>query len=325
METNIQSVRVNDIILDGSHPRYKALGEYDAIGTIMWSDLNQPHPHSTYNLPVARPFFSSLKQYPLINEIVLIIFLPKPSFHDDGDMDYYYLPPTAIHKSPLHNALPKSLISNAQLLTHKQIEAGASYKSNLGNKEHPEGDKSILLGQNFKELDNINPLLPYEGDVLLEGRFGNSIRFGSNIEYNSPITIIRNGQSDSHKSTDNFQHTKENINTDDSSIYLSSEQKINDFKPASVHQESFGIYYDESTKIEPTIPNNHMDINTEEEIIFHSPPPPTLPDNVFNELENYDDSGPVVHDVGETEIENLDYDEDALPSTTVIPSGSIIT
>ena len=89
---------------------------------------------------------------------------------------------------------------------------------------------------------NIKPLLPYEGDYILEGRFGNSIRFGATArsevipisqsnnwstgtkgEIGDPITIIRNGQS---VTLDNqgWVHTLENINTDPSSIYLTSNQ-----------------------------------------------------------------------------------------------------
>jgi hypothetical protein len=33
----------------------------------------------------------------------------------------------------------------------------------------------IFLGTTFKERSNIHPLLPFEGDVIQEGRWGNSI------------------------------------------------------------------------------------------------------------------------------------------------------
>jgi hypothetical protein len=38
---------------------------------------------------------------------------------------------------------------------------------------------------NEENTINIHPLLPYEGDMLYEGRFGNSIRFGSTVKNSS--------------------------------------------------------------------------------------------------------------------------------------------
>ena len=69
----------------------------------------------------------------------------------------------------------------------------------------------------------------------MEGRWGNSIRFGSTvkerpnnwstIESNGdPITILRNGQGDNRP--EGWLPTVEDINKDDSSIYLTSTQKI---------------------------------------------------------------------------------------------------
>ena len=66
------------------------------------------------------------------------------------------------------------------------------------------------LGNYFTERLDIQPLLPFEGDTIIEGRFGNSIRFGATAiekeelpeeqsaystkgETGDPITIIRNG------------------------------------------------------------------------------------------------------------------------------------
>ena len=94
---------------------------------------------------------------------------------------------------------------------------------------------------------NIKPLLPYEGDTIIEGRFGNSIRFGStNIsdkipkenknrwsnEGNAgdPIIIIRNGQRTEDINNKGWQHTLEDIDKDASSIYITSNQQLKDFR-----------------------------------------------------------------------------------------------
>ena len=53
-----------------------------------------------------------------------------------------------------------------------------------------------------------------------------------------PIIIIRNGQT---KETDDkgWQHIKEDINNDDSSIYLTSTQQITNFIPVSDNDQSY--------------------------------------------------------------------------------------
>ena len=97
----------------------------------------------------------------------------------------------------------------------------------------------IPAGTNFED-SVISPLQPYEGDSLLQGRFGNSIRFGSTIstipdddyyhkppnwsgDINSdPIIILSNGRTN----LPNKEFVVEDINNDNSSIYLTSTQKI---------------------------------------------------------------------------------------------------
>ena len=77
------------------------------------------------------------------------------------------------------------------------------------------------------------------GDSLLEGRYGQSLRFGSTAKSKSekknnwsnsgengdPITILRNGQP-SKVSDEGWIPITENINNDLSSIYLTSTQKL---------------------------------------------------------------------------------------------------
>ena len=71
--------------------------------------------------------------------------------------------------------------------------------------------------------------------MIIEGRWGNSIRFGSTVKNRSnnwsetgingnPITILNNGQG--QQSEQGWIPILENINNNDSSIYLTSTQKI---------------------------------------------------------------------------------------------------
>jgi hypothetical protein len=118
-------------------------------------------------------------------------------------------------------------------------------------------DTGIPLGDYFQEKLNIKPLLPFEGDTIIEGRFGNSIRFGgmssgsreknpySTVgDIGDPIIIFRNG-SEVEGNDRGWEHTIENINTDHSSFYLCSNQKFTNFEVASTNWESWDAKHDE--------------------------------------------------------------------------------
>jgi hypothetical protein len=101
-----------------------------------------------------------------------------------------------------------------------------------------------IPGKTFKEEAYIRNLYPVEGDVILEGRWGNSLRFSSTAIHTSeskdtespwsgegkdgsPITILRNGQSTTDQSGfNNWFPIYEDIQGDAASIYLTDGQAI---------------------------------------------------------------------------------------------------
>lgn len=113
-------------------------------------------------------------------------------------------------------------------------------QSNINNNLLPGVNKNadgIELTDNESFEDNeTSPLQPYQGDILYQGRYGNSIRLSSTVKGGSysedpswsgasngdPIIIISNGR----KIRQNKRYTIENIYDDHSSLYLSSTQRI---------------------------------------------------------------------------------------------------
>jgi hypothetical protein len=90
---------------------------------------------------------------------------------------------------------------------------------------------------------------------MLEGRYGNSIRFGSTISgshvpnnwsnegsQGHPITIIRNGQTNDPQKA-GYEHILEDINEDDTSIYLCSNQQITNFQKAGTYPKDHPASY----------------------------------------------------------------------------------
>ena len=262
-QSRLRAVRVLDIILDINHPLAQEYGNYDAVGTIFYNDLDNNNPNLlSKDASTASPLFSYLKYYPLINEIVLILTTNDKNIYDGKQTSTYYLPQVNMWGHPHHNALPtvKGLESEQTSNDYKETEAGVS-------RQVTDGGTDINLGQYFKEQTNIKPLLPYEGDMILEGRFGNSIRFGSTNNNNNisnpntwsdtgntgdPITIIRNGQS-SKLDEKGWLPTIENISDDGSNIYLTSTQRIRNFKQASPYMDSFNAEYIEPQTLEQSL------------------------------------------------------------------------
>jgi hypothetical protein len=260
----VLGVRVKDIILDDTHPKFQKYGEWNGIGTIEYELTDTPNKTITIN--AATPLLPHLKNYPLVNEIVLIFALPNRNQSErlDQPTDYYYLNSINVWNHPHHNAIPNPYslqdnnTSNSNV-DYQEIEKGVPKKVESDNQiEIPLNPPS---GGNFVEKSNIHPILPFMGDNIFEGRFGNSIRLGntskvkslynnnwSNIGKNGdPITILRNGQPENASET-GFEPIVENINNDLSSIYLTSTQQIPlstdfpDFPALNKNPESLSEY-----------------------------------------------------------------------------------
>jgi hypothetical protein len=164
---------------------------------------------------IALPANSNIKQIPLVGEHVLVFRTTnQESSKAKWRESWYYLPLVGLKAAINENRLP----GLAEELSDVDI-----------NKRKP--------GKTFQSRE-ISPLQPYEGDLLIEGRWGNSIRFSSTITTNGdytidhpwrgdvsgdPILIISNGR----KNLSNKQFVVENIQDDQTSIYLTSTQRIN--------------------------------------------------------------------------------------------------
>ena len=278
----LTAVRVIDIILDISHPKAIDFGGYDSIGTIFYTILKNNTPlEEVKTSNIARPIFPNLKYYPLKNEVVLVLSSQdKNIYNSEGTSTSYYFPSLNIWNHPHHNALPsvKGLKNSSTEQDYQQTENG------IVRQVTDEGT-DINLGNYFSELLKIKPLLPYEGDYILEGRFGNTIRLGStNIGENipgeninnwsstgntgDPITIIRNGQSEK---LDNkgWIPTVEDINDDLTSIYLTSNQRLSDFRVASTNFQSYQAKLELPEDLDTVLTDPKLNI-----IVQTDPPPP---------------------------------------------------
>jgi hypothetical protein len=225
----IRAVRVLSIVLDETHPRFKELGEWNGLGIIEYEDVNNPLPSQAP--PTARPLTGNNKNLPLVNEIVYLIGLPDTDIDSiSSNSADYYINIVSLWNHPHHNAYPTApnALPPTQQKDYVQTQVGSIRRVTDQSTE-------IFLGKTFIERSNIHPILPFEGDIISEGRWGNSIRIGSTVKNTpnnwstvgtngDPILIIRNGQG--KQTEEGWIPTVEDINNDDSSAYFTSTQKI---------------------------------------------------------------------------------------------------
>lgn len=201
------------------------------IGKIRYELLYSPLATSFSDLvsEPAYPIFSFIKHLPLINEIVFILIGPTEELNDRADrQQQFYFPAFDIWNHVNHGAFPN-------------MDEYLQYLNETINIPSYGGEAvtgSLPLGYTFVEKPSIKNLKPFEGDTILQARFGQSIRFGStNIltrettwsdigNQGDPITIIQNSQGN-RVSKDPFLPIVEDINKDGSAIYMTSTQKIN--------------------------------------------------------------------------------------------------
>jgi hypothetical protein len=155
-----------------------------------------------------------------------------------GDTRKYYLP-VSLQANPNNNALPKSNVPIKSDSGGFGGSVGAFSESSAGNPTpNNTDDTKHDLGEGFTEDSTVSPLQPFIGDVLIEGRFGHSLRFGYTPQTSEttktpawaaggadsdPVTILSNGRG---TSGDNNKFIIEDADDDMSSIWLTSTQQV---------------------------------------------------------------------------------------------------
>lgn len=208
---------------------------------------------SPNNVVVAKPLDINIKNIPISGEIVMLMKAPNAyNTPSRNSSDFYYTNAVSLQGSVHHNGLPG--------VNEFLLNKNPNNKNTRNNSEDGIVVKTSELSGVTKTIDplfperlDVFPLQPYPGDILIEGRFGQSIRLGSTINDNekyplspywqegtgasgNPIIIISNGTNPKKEKKYNT-FILENIDEDDSSIWLTSGQSIS-FKQASNYTPS---------------------------------------------------------------------------------------
>jgi hypothetical protein len=221
---------VVDIIVDHTHPKYSKVDGYN-VGAIKVRifDVNQTLDDEL--LPWADPIDLTIQELPLLGELVTL-------FKIRGNFFYTKKIPLA------HRIQENGMLKLNVALSKRGI--------NTVSQALPSGEENTVekhqFGNYFKPDSRVRQLKHFEGDSIIQGRMGNTIRFGSSrmdpsSDSLAPNIILRTGQGkDIEKeeiSIDSvFGLIMEDINKDASSIWVVSDQVV-PFNPATVQAGSF--------------------------------------------------------------------------------------
>src|SRR5210317_1273144 len=208
------------------------------IGSVQFRFINNKSTTTSEDLPIAYPLNKNLTTLPVRNEIVVI--------HEFGGSYHYsrlggdITPNVNTFSNLISQIFGISTPSESNSKNYQNVsQTGITEKSNTGTNSETDGYGTYFNPQ------NISKLRLYEGDTLLESRFGQSIRLsGYNNPNNEfyPTITIRNGQQPNTET----QQTEENINNDGGIIFLSSGDRLLNYTlPTANKKESFFKYPNE--------------------------------------------------------------------------------
>lgn len=226
---------VLDVCMDDKSPLYKSPRD---IGKIMFRNIYRDFskPEAEINT-VAYPLDRSIARYPLAGEEVIVF----TAFGDRGGTEakgatanmYFY----SFVISGMHNVSSNSNPYYGADINHiDPVNKAEDEAKTRFDKKQKDID---LLKNSSGDLKVYKQLQPFEGDFILQGRFGNTIRFGSTSpKIQTPwatgasapgtsgdgIIVLRVDRDFSTNESEMM--TKEDINADDSAIYLCTTQKI---------------------------------------------------------------------------------------------------
>lgn len=212
------TAEVVDIILDSSHPLYTTDHSIELIGFRTIDGVSG----------IALPISPYIRQTPVKHETVQIYeSLGTKSGNNNKSSEYFYSTPINVWNLVNMNQLPYST-SDVKLLKDNKVDSYVNF-SGVTNK----GTIDISPGKYINQTLSIPRLKPFEGDIIYQGRFGSTIRFGyTNKESKSiwskegndgdPILIIR---SDNNRLETN-KVTLEDFDKDNATTIIASNHLI---------------------------------------------------------------------------------------------------
>ena len=227
----LEAAEVIDVIFEEADLPLEADGTptYSLIGAIKGRMVNSQHKQPENRLGWIQPLDANIKQYPIIGEYVIVgRYLGR----------YYYTQTVNMLGSVNSNSYPGYSGGQASLVSSNGSQAGSDAEEvSATGTPNKAATGEFTVGDPFVPNPLIRQLYPSFGDVIFNGRFGQSIKFGSNPDTLEPNVIIRAGQltdAEAFGKTADVDDLKENankpvvedINADGSSLWVTTDQEV---------------------------------------------------------------------------------------------------
>ena len=258
---------VYDVVLDETGQNK----DIEVIGAVKFR-FNDDTTQTADSLQYALPYDKNFQTLPVINEQVHII---------KNGLGYYY-----------QRIQPDETPNNSAFINQISFKFENNKNSNMSDASNidkykkfevhktPKSNKQISTNYNkfgnyFNAVSNIHKIKLYEGDTVIQSRFGQSLRFSAyNNSKNifSPTIILRNVESTLNQSKDVNTTVEEDINKDGSVLVMSSNQYQLPFASTNTTKpDSFTDYPDKLNGDQILLNSGRLIFSAKSgEIIFHS-------------------------------------------------------
>lgn len=224
-------------------------------------------------LPIAYPLDKTIHRLPVEQETVRI--------HSISGNLYYSL--LNYNNSPNFDTIPTLLFNTIKITPSGGLKPNNERindvaKTGIANdtaasSENSTETKRDFGGKYFKRDLRVHQLSFREGDTIIQGRFGNSIRFSGYLHDKKddgsyyPAILIRNGESALNKSKKIYDVVNESVNTDGTSIHITSGEYISSYEPVSSFSDSSHPYPSEAKGDQIIVNSDRVTISSKAESV----------------------------------------------------------
>lgn len=225
------------------------------------------------NLPIAYPLDKTIHRLPVEQETVRI--------HSISGNLYYSL--VNYNNSPNFDTIPTLLFNTIKITPPGGLKSNNEKIGEVANTGIPNDTaassevstetKKDFSGKYFKRDLRVHQLSFREGDTIIQGRFGNSIRFSGYLHDKKddgafyPAILIRNGESALNKAKKVYDVVNESINTDGTSIHITSGEYISTYEPVSTFSDTSHPYPSEAKGDQIVVNSDRVTISSKAESV----------------------------------------------------------
>jgi hypothetical protein len=258
-ESEFEQALVVDVITNDEHPLFSKGDGYN-VGMVQFKFRSDDFTPNN-SLLWANPLFSNFSEYPLRGELVYIFQSMKR---------WWYMTRFNVSNRVTTQDLPSLLDEMVTPPTSDDISKTYTRKTTTTTIGSDTTNNTV--GVYFKDLPDVYRLRHIEGDMILEGRSGASIRFGTSwlnqkppfkslYGDQAPNIMLRVGADPTAKKTvdTTFGQVVEDINKDKSSIWMVTDQVVN-----LRYATEGSIVHAQSVNDLPQLIGNQIVVNTDQ-------------------------------------------------------------